>query len=334
MTATDATQPRAGAALTFSATTSTYVRIAAVNAALSLVTLGLYGPWAKVRTTRFIALHLTVPDHTIAYDQNPWPILARRIMGVVLLLIPSALYDLAPIAAWAGFALSVALFPLVIVWGWRDRAAAYSVDGVPCRYEGGYWSGLLFGVGCPLMTFASSGLLSFLSSAFTWRALPRQHIVLGVPFTCAPSMARLFGCLLWAVVLTLPITLLLVVGPYLAAVVYIRDAFQLGPHGQGGGILLTVMSMAFVLIGAGALVDLLIRIGVYITIVRLTALGTLSHPAGALRVQMPFAHLSWILFSNAVLNLITLGVAIPVTRMRLWRVMIHSITLEPPRADK
>ena len=84
--------------------------------------------------------------------------------------------------------------------------------------------------------------------------------------------------------------------------------------------------MAFVLIGAGALVDLLIRIGVYITIVRLTALGTLSHPAGALRVQMPFAHLSWILFSNAVLNLITLGVAIPV--------MIHSITLEPPRTDK
>jgi uncharacterized membrane protein YjgN (DUF898 family) len=92
-----------------------FFRIWIVNLCLSVVTLGLYAPWAKVRTLRYFAANLAVGGSHFDYDADPKRILVGR-------LIVGAAVGLYSLANWLyqplGIAMLVAgmfLFPAAVV---------------------------------------------------------------------------------------------------------------------------------------------------------------------------------------------------------------------------
>ena len=62
-----------------------YFGIWIVNLMLSIVTLGVYSAWAKVRTNRYFYGHTLVQGEPLRYLANPLQILIGRAIGVVLL---------------------------------------------------------------------------------------------------------------------------------------------------------------------------------------------------------------------------------------------------------
>ena len=83
--ATPVEQARARvSALRFTGDGTEYFRIWVVNTLLTLLTLGIYSAWAKVRKTRYFWQNTTLDGYAFDYHARPWPILRGRILALVL----------------------------------------------------------------------------------------------------------------------------------------------------------------------------------------------------------------------------------------------------------
>ncbi|NUT61109.1 YjgN family protein [Herbaspirillum sp. C9C3] len=82
----DSADHRAPQAFSFSGRGSEYFRIWIVNLLLSVVTLGIYSAWAKVRRLRYFYDNTSVAGASFDYHGNPVAILKGRILAVVLLV--------------------------------------------------------------------------------------------------------------------------------------------------------------------------------------------------------------------------------------------------------
>ena len=89
-----------------------YFRIWIVNLLLTIVTLGIYSPWAKVRNTQYIYGHTSVAGSSFAYLANPLTILKGRLIAVAAFVVYSLTAELMPIL---GIVLALA-FLFVIPW--------------------------------------------------------------------------------------------------------------------------------------------------------------------------------------------------------------------------
>jgi uncharacterized membrane protein YjgN (DUF898 family) len=68
----------------FTANGSDYFPIWITNLLLTIVTFGIYGPWAKVRREKFFHQHTIIDGDALDYHGNPVKILIGRIITTVL----------------------------------------------------------------------------------------------------------------------------------------------------------------------------------------------------------------------------------------------------------
>src|SRR5437867_12462369 len=80
-------RPEAGHAVSavFTGRGSEYFRIWVVNLLLTLLTVGLYSAWAKVRKATYFRHNTWLDGHVFDYHGNPVAILRGRLVAVVLL---------------------------------------------------------------------------------------------------------------------------------------------------------------------------------------------------------------------------------------------------------
>ena len=122
----------------FSGDSYEYFRIWVVNLALSIVTLGVFSAWAKVRTERYFYGNTRVAGVPFEYLAKPWPILKGRIIAVVLF----GAYVLAgqvSLKLQLGAAVLIALLtPWLLVRGAAFRARYSSWRGISFRFVPDY----------------------------------------------------------------------------------------------------------------------------------------------------------------------------------------------------
>ena len=97
---------------TFSGTGSEYFRIWIVNLLLSIITLGIYSAWAKVRRTRYFYSNATIADTSFEYHGNAIAILKGRIVALVLIVLYNVAFE---ISGLVGLLMIVAVI-LVAPW--------------------------------------------------------------------------------------------------------------------------------------------------------------------------------------------------------------------------
>lgn len=115
-----------------------YFRIWIVNTALTLVTLGLYLPWARVRERQYFYGHTWVDDQNFEYTANPWGLLrGYLIVGVGWLLYSLGSYSekLLWLSLLIGF-LFVALYPWLVMKSVRFLAVSTVHRGLRFRHTG------------------------------------------------------------------------------------------------------------------------------------------------------------------------------------------------------
>jgi uncharacterized membrane protein YjgN (DUF898 family) len=116
-----------------------YFRIWIVNLALTILTLGIYSAWAKVRTERYFYANTRVAGTPFEYLARPLPILKGRIIAFALF----GSYLLASRFSWrmqlALLALILVVSPWLIVRGLMFRARYSSWRGLTFRFVPDYW---------------------------------------------------------------------------------------------------------------------------------------------------------------------------------------------------
>jgi uncharacterized membrane protein YjgN (DUF898 family) len=122
--------------ITFSGSGSEYFRIWIVNLLLTLVTLGLYYPWAKVRRLRYFYGNTAVGGDTLDFHGNPRRMLRGFLLVGALVLLYSLAGHISPTAGLIAFLIVACVWPALFRASQQFRMANTSWRGLRFRFNG------------------------------------------------------------------------------------------------------------------------------------------------------------------------------------------------------
>lgn len=125
------------ARLEFTGRGAEYFRLWVVNVLLTLLSLGVYSAWAKVRKARWFARHTRLMGDAFDYHGRPGPILLGRLLVLPLLLAYGYAFLWSTTAGLLAFGLLYAAGPLLFAQAQRFKLGNTS------------WRGLRFGFDAP-----------------------------------------------------------------------------------------------------------------------------------------------------------------------------------------
>jgi uncharacterized membrane protein YjgN (DUF898 family) len=129
-------QPRQAALpLAFTGSGSEYFRIWIVNLLLTILTLGIYSAWAKVRRLKYFYQNTRLAEASFNYHGEPTAILKGRILALALLIA----WNFAPLDQIWGLAIGLAIaaiWPWIVVRSIRFRRRNSSYRNVRFRFDG------------------------------------------------------------------------------------------------------------------------------------------------------------------------------------------------------
>lgn len=121
----------------FTGSGSEYFRIWIVNLLLTLVTLGIYYPWAKVRRLRYFYGNTLIAGHALDFHGEPKKMLRGSALAGLLFVVYSQALDYSPLAGLIGAVLVSALWPLLLRAALQFRTAHTSWRGMRFGFGGG-----------------------------------------------------------------------------------------------------------------------------------------------------------------------------------------------------
>ena len=249
--------------IAFTGSGSEYFRIWIVNLLLTLVTFGLYFPWAKVRRLRYFYGNTLVAGEPLGFHGNAFKMFKGFVIVAAFFALYSAAGKVSPTAGFVAFLVIAALWPLLFKSSMQFRMANTS------------WRGLRFGFSGSVRDAYAACLPLFVPS----------FLILGV-FLLAPDLQQMVPGQtpdgLWLAVFAGVMLLSLVVTPWLMWNLkrYQHNHYHLGQETTGFSARAgSYYGLCLKMIGVGLLI--------YVLLVALVIGGVLGVGALALTGKMP-----------------------------------------------
>jgi len=307
----------------FTGTGGEYFAIWIVNIALTLLTLGIYSAWAKVRTLRWFYGHTLIDGQAFAYLATPLQILKGRLIALAALVAYYAATYFAPMLALLFLLALFAALPWIVVSSLRFHARMSAYRGLRFDFTGTVGEAARIYVGLQLLFIPTLGLiLPYL--AYRQVRFIVDHTVYG------QTSARYRGTLkpFWSVYL-LAFALMLLP---LAIVVYgFYQAYVL----QAAGLPKEMVTAATAgTVGLGFLLFYLMIPVVSAFVMARTA--NLLYNASELGpvgfdCNQRARDMIWLYLSNLVLIALTVGLFIPWAKVRLARYRARRLAVNGPQ---
>lgn len=297
----------------FTGSGSEYFRIWIVNTLLTIVTLGIYSAWAKVRTLQYFYRSTQLDDATFDYHGKPTAILKGRAIVFILFAVYQGV---AQFSAGLSLLLALALavvFPFLLVRSLRFRMANSSYRGLRFAFTGNDRGGYAVFLLWPVLTVLSLYLLAPLAHQ---RFKHYQHN--NTRFGTAPfAFDATAGAFYRVYLLTAGVVLLFLVGGGLVGGTLAAAA---GDAKLGVGLVVVLMALGMY---AGFLL-----VGPYFQAKLQNAVW--NHTTLAphrFRSDVKAGKLFLITITNLMLTALTLGLFYPFARVRSVRYRVQSMTM-------
>lgn len=158
--ATERSRPEARlASFRFSGDGSEYFGVWIVNILLSVLTLGIYSAWAKVRNKQYFYGHTELEGSRFDYTASPSKILLGRVIALVFFIAYSVALELSLALAIGAWVLFIAFMPWAIRQSLRFNARHSQYRNVPFRFTGSLKDAFLTFIIWPIMGAISLGTL-------------------------------------------------------------------------------------------------------------------------------------------------------------------------------
>ncbi len=327
----------------FTGTGSEYFRIWIVNLLLTIVTLGIYSAWAKVRRLQYFYRNTRLDGSVFDYHGRPGAILRGRLIAVIAIAGYRYAFDFSP---WLGMAAAlgfVGLLPWLLAQSQRFRLHNSNYRGLRFRFLGstaeayrlvvppivlmllpGVFVGFAAGQVRPdpmLFVPVAAGYLLLLALApyLHYRAKRYQHANTaygGEQSTFDGRPGAFYRLYLEAVAMGL--------GAVLVAVVLVAFAgmagVALGGRGAGGVMAGVVVLVLFYAALIAAMQTVVARVQNYVW--QRTTIGPVRFDS-----QVKPGRLAGVVLGNLVLIVLTLGLFIPFAAIRLLKVKLESVSV-------
>lgn len=293
-----------------------------VNLALTVLTLGIYSAWATVRTRRYFRGNTVLAGHGFEYHASPVRILIGRLIAIALLIGYNVSVSFSPYALIVWFPLFLVALPWLITSSLRFNARNTSYRNVRFNFTGSYGGAFKAYILWPIVGMLTLGLLMPLARRATDYYYVNHHTYGGKPFETNFSGWQIYAIFLigFAIAILMVFAGGIFFGGFIAA---------LASHTPSNGqpIPPAMMSMIF-LIGvfieiAFIVLVLAIATMVFNLVVRNTVLDG-RHKLGA---RLSPVAVPWIMITNILLTMITLGIFYPWAQVRIARYRIEHISL-------
>lgn len=298
----------------FSASAWGYTKLWLVNLVLTVITLGIYGPWAKVRNNQYLFGHTQVEKHRLEYLADPMKILMGRILATALFLIAWSAASLIPEAIIVFYLALIFATPWLVIQGLRFTYRNTAYRNIRFDFEASYMSAFVHFIILPILAVFTVFL------ALPWVIKKIHQFIYG---NCSfgghdlELETRTGKYYIAAIVVTLVnwVVLMTLMGAMgvTAAIAEVNN--------DGGSASFTQMVMAMVIP-----LTIMFYLGGFLTqaifnaMIRNHIVNSLSAD-GLARFESNITVLGylWMTTTNALLLVITLGLAFPATRVRRLR---------------
>ncbi|HLF38926.1 MAG TPA: YjgN family protein [Burkholderiales bacterium] len=177
----------------FTGSAGEYFRIWIVNLLFTLITLGIYSAWAKVRKKRYFYGSTCLDGDSFDYFASPKTILKGRIVAFFVFVIYAFAIELYPSSGYAFWVLFVLILPWLVMRALTFNARNSAYRGLRFDFAATPREAARIYIGMPLVVALTLGL------AFPWfmarqKAFVLSHHALGTtPFGCDVSAREFFG---------------------------------------------------------------------------------------------------------------------------------------------
>ncbi len=142
----------------FTGTGSEYFRVWIVNVALTLITLGIYSAWAKVRNKQYFYGNTRLAGGAFEYTANPLNILKGRLLVLGAFVAYQLAATFQPLLALALLLVIAPLVPWVVIRAVSFNLRYSAYRGLRFHFDGRYWEAFRVYVLWTLAAIASFGL--------------------------------------------------------------------------------------------------------------------------------------------------------------------------------
>ncbi len=296
----------------FTGTGSEYFRIWIVNLVLTILTLGIYSAWAKVRRMQYFYRNTRLNESSFDYHGTPIAILKGRLIGVGLFAAYYTALKFMPLLGLAIGLFIALIMPFLLVASFRFRLYNSSYRGLRFGFVGSIKSAYVVFLALPIAALFTLYLLA----PFTHqriKAYQHNNSRYGQsPFTFTAGAGSFYKVYL--------LTLL--------QFILVGGLFAYGAFRMIGGSMATmpkeqiifpvVIATYLVMIAASLLI-----IPYFISRIQNLVWNHTQLGAHRFSSTLSVAGLTWLIFSNFLFTVVTLGLFKPFADIRLARYRIE-----------
>ena len=302
----------------FSGSAKEFFGIWIVNVILSIITIGIYSAWAKVRRETYFKNNTKILNTGFGYHATGMQILKGRIIVVLGLLFINLVTAFFPLISIATVIAVIFLLPWILNNSLRFSARMTSYRNVHFNWNGTYWKTFWFFVIAPIFSAVSVGLLMPLISKAYYKYFAKSYSYGTTEFSCEPKVKDYYfafglGVVLPSILLPFAVAILSIITPInipnLIAE-YILGEFIFGATIDG---IILALPIA-ILIGS------VFASFVYPVLCRNLMMKSLmlSNVAKFDSKIWPIKYV-WINFSNVVVIILSLSLMLPWAKVRLYK---------------
>ncbi|MCO6421822.1 DUF898 domain-containing protein [Sinorhizobium meliloti WSM1022] len=294
-----------------------YFGVWIVNILLTIITLGIYSAWAKVRRNRYFYGNTVLLGRGFEYHASGEQILIGRLIVFACLVLYNIMLTFVPLVGIGLGVLMLFFVPWLVARGLRFTARVTSYRNVRFDFVGGPGGAFLAFIIGPALAALTLGILAPLASRWSYRYVGNNLRYGQKPFSTDPPLGRLYRT--WVAPAAVLVLGMLIGGFFVflgvALVNAVAEGAELSSQALQGftGLLLVLgYLLLFAIFGLAALI--------YRAGVRNVAWSATSFD-GRHRLLSDLSRLryTWIAVSNLIVTLVTLGLMRPWAAVRMAR---------------
>jgi uncharacterized membrane protein YjgN (DUF898 family) len=292
-----------------------FFKIWIVNVMLSIVTVGFYSPWAKVRTKRYFYGNTLLMGTAFDYLADPIKILKGRLVALLLLIIYS-IGGISPVIQGLLTLIFIPLLPWIIIKALRFNAYNSAYRNIRFTFHARYLTALGVFVGMPFLVGITAGL------AYPFFVRARKKFVLDhTAYGTSNFELQASGGEFYAIYLKASVMMLALVG------IFVGIGYSLGGnyHLSHSDFAAVMMIAPLLLLPFAVLIFAYIYTATTNLVINKTVIEK-HHFESSLEV----GKMCWLYFSNMLMIIFSLGLLIPwaMVRTAAYRISCMSVYVE------
>lgn len=298
----------------FNGSGSEYAKIWFSNLALKILTLGIYGPWAKVRKTRYLYANTEVAGHNFDYTADPKKIFIGRAIVFSIFIIYSISQNISiylAVGLFLGFFIAL---PWFIKKSLQFKMRYSEYRGISFRHKATALEVFLYIFLLKALTIISFGLLAPLVTFYQKKFIIEKTSYGNHSLSFNGKISQIYLLYLVPLLLALPVFALFI---GIALLGVMSSGTMNDGTGDGAGLIVAAVWLGVLILplSFGALKYLIVKYTV----------DSLEISKFSFYLDTKFFKYVWIVISNLIITVLTLGIAYPWCFIRARKYFLDNI---------